>query len=479
MSIVLLGLNHRTAPVEVRERLAFSRQGVSTALMLFRRQFPDCEAAILSTCNRVEVLFSDGSDVGAGGAGGPADVEPRLVRFLSQVRNVPSEVFRDHLYRVQGTAAVRHVFRVISGLDSMVLGENQIVNQLRQAYELAHEEQTAGPVLHRLFHHAFGVSKRVRSEGHIGDGKTSIPSVAADVVREHVTTRGGDFRHGRILIVGAGEMARLSLEHLAAAGARNFVITTRTVTNARALADAYHARAVPFDALDEQLALAEVVITATNCPMPFVTAERIRRTRGPRGGDLLLVDLCVPRNVDPDVAAIPGVTLMDVDALGRTVADYEAGRRRQVTACEQIVEEEVTAFERWLAESKVRPLIEQMFEDVRALAAIEVRGFFNRCPGLTEQQQDAVTQLADRLVAKLMHPCVATVRQEASFDSAAALADAFHDTRLSFSARVEASTRANGDKPPSVATDAGVIPAITEETQPPRPRRSGCPVAAA
>ena len=460
MSILVLGLNHRTAPVEVRERLAFSRQGVATALMLFRRQFPDCEAAILSTCNRVEVIFSDGSEEAVS-----PDVEQRLVRFLGQVRDVPVEVFAPHLYRITGAEGVRHVFRVISGLDSMVLGECQIVNQLRQAYELAHEQQTAGPVLHRLLHHAFGVSKRVRTESRIGDGKTSVPSLATDVVRDEVP----DLRQARILIVGAGEMARLSLEHLSDAGARNFVVTTRTVTNARALGDAYHARVSPYDALDEELAHADVVITATNCPMPIVTADRLRRTRdvGP-GGRLLLIDLCVPRNVEPDVAAMPGVTLYDVDALGLAAAETALSRRRQVRLCEGIVEEEAAAFGQWLAESKVRPLIEQMFEDVRALAAIEVRGFFRRCSDLSDAQRDAVSQLADRLVAKLMHPCVATVRREASFDSAAALADAFRDTRLSFSARAGASAE-NSKK-----TD---INASTDDTDS-SSSRAVCPAAA-
>ena len=238
--------------------------------MLFRKQFPDCEAAILSTCNRVEFLFSDGSEGHAS-----AGTQERLVQFLSQVRNVPADVFRPHLYRVDGAAVVRHVFRVIGGLDSMVLGECQIVNQLRQAYELAHEQQTAGAVLHRLFHHAFGVSKRVRTESQIGEGKTSIPSLATDVICDAV----GDVRDARILIVGAGEMARLSLEHLGEAGARNFVITTRTMTNAKALADAYGGRVARFDGLDAELAAADVVITATNCPMPIVTVERLNRTR--------------------------------------------------------------------------------------------------------------------------------------------------------------------------------------------------------
>ena len=177
MSILLIGLNHRTAPVEVREQLAFSRDGVATALMLFRSRFPESEAVILSTCNRVEIIasFGDGdaataelgavSRGGAGPVGGGVRVAPLCRR---------------------GTEVFRHLFRVISGLDSMVLGEYQIVNQLKQAYQLAHEQKTTGRVLHRLFHHAFGVSKRVRTETSIGDGKTSIPSVAVDVIGREV-----------------------------------------------------------------------------------------------------------------------------------------------------------------------------------------------------------------------------------------------------------------------------------------------------
>lgn len=426
MSTLIIGLNYRTAPVEVRERLAFTREGVATALLLFRKQFPRAEAAILSTCNRVELLVN----------GDAADLDAEdLVTFLAKVRDVPVEAFRPHLYRIDGVEAIRHAFRVISGLDSMVVGECQIVNQLKQAYQLACEQETAGPVLHRLFHHAFGVSKRVRTETTISDGKTSIPSVAVDCIRG----ADGDFARRRILIVGAGEMARLTAEYLREASATQFIVTTRTLANAKALAGACNGTAVAFAELDEQLALADIVVTATNSPIPILTLDRARKMQESRGSrPVLLVDLSVPRNVEPEAGALPGVRLFDVDALGGIVAEARLQRTRQLETCEHIIEEEVQAFCRWLQESKARPLIEQMVEDVRALAAIEVRGFLRRCPDLTQAQQQAVEQLADRIVNKLMHPCVCTVRQHSTSDSVAALAEAFHGTRLNFANRAAA-----------------------------------------
>lgn len=420
MSILLIGLNHRTAPVQVRERLAFSREGIATALMLFHKQYPDCEAAILSTCNRVEVLLnSESNEVGL----------KQVIKFLAQTRNVAADDFASHLDQFEGSDAVRQVFRIIGGLDSMVLGEYQIVNQLKQAYQLAHEQSTTGAVLNRLFHHAFGVSKRIRTETTISDGKTSIPSVAVDVIRDEDP----DFTNRRILIVGAGEMAQQAAQYLRAAHATQFAICTRTLTNARALADVCGGEAVPFSDLESELTKADIVITATNCPMALVTVDRIGRAQAARGNrPLLLIDLAVPRNVEPEVGTLPEIRLHDVDSLGRIVAENRRQRTAQAETCEQIIEEETNAFNEWVAQSKVRPLIEQMFEDVRALAEIEVRSMFRRCPDLSDPQRQAVEQLADRIVNKLMHPCVCAVRQEGM--SGSDLAEAFHATRLNHNA---------------------------------------------
>lgn len=402
MRVIVVGLNHRTAPVKAREQLAFSREGVSTALLLFKSQFPDCEAAILSTCNRVEIIAS----------GDPKNISlSRIVAFISQARRIPIENFEPYLYHHQGRAALRHLFRVIGGLDSMVIGEYQIVNQLKQAYQLAHERNMAGPILHRLFHHAFGVSKRMRTETGIADGKLSVPSVAVDILRRQLP----DYRTRRILIVGAGEMAQLAVQYLTKAEARHFAIVTRTHANGQALADVCKGEAFPFTDLDHQLTRADVVITATACPIPFLNPVRVQSAQIARGAKpLLLIDLAVPRNIDPAVANLPGISLFDVDALGGLAQRNHDGRAAQVTLCEQIVDEEVNAFQKWVAESRVGPLIQRMYRDVREVAAIELRAFLRQCPDLNADQQHQVNALVDRLVNKLMHPCITTVRQQSA-----------------------------------------------------------------
>lgn len=423
MSLMLLGLNHRTAPVDVREKLAFSREGAANAIALFRRLYPQAEASIVSTCNRVEILVN-----AEGNSPGLDDV----VSFLAQARDLPVTSFRPHLYELEDRAAVKHLLRVISGLDSMVIGESQIVNQMKQAYGLSHEKGAAGPVLHRLFHHAFGVSKRLRSETGIGDGKLSVSSVAVDIVREVCP----DPSSATVLMVGAGEMAQYACEYLAEASVKRLLIATRTLTNAKTLADTCGGTAVPYAELDQHLLEADIVITATSCPTAILTVERINAAMARRHNRrLLLVDLAVPRNIEPAVGLIHGVSLYDIDALGEVVANNQKSRLAAVEACERVIDEEVEAFEQWINESRVRPIIDQMFRDVRELANIEVRRLFNKCSDLTEQQRGQVSELVDRLVGKFLHPCVATIRQGAAEMSSATLAEAFHSMRLSFEAK--------------------------------------------
>jgi glutamyl-tRNA reductase len=404
MSILLLGLNHRTAPVEVRERLAFSREGAANALMLFAKSFPGAEAVIISTCNRVEILVNteNGSPDGAGA----------VVEFLSRARNIPAERFAPYLYQLDHAGSVRHLFRVISGLDSIVVGECQIVNQVKQAYALAHEQGTCGPVLHRLFHHAFGVSKRTRGETRIADGKLSVPSVAMDIVRRacpHPSSL-------KVLVVGAGDMAQHACRYLSQAAVAKLVVTSRTYNNARALADACGGAAVPYADLDRHLATADVVITATSCPTAILTEQRLRQATACRESQspLVLIDLSVPRNIEPTAGRIQGVTLYDIDSLVDVVRKTSRGRARAVGAAEAIIDEEVAAFDRWINDMRVAPLIGQIYRDVRALAEVEVRRLFNRCPDLSSDHQDEVTQLVDRLVGKLLHPCVSAIRQGTS-----------------------------------------------------------------
>jgi glutamyl-tRNA reductase len=403
MSILLIGVNHRTAPVEVREQLAFTREGVTTALLLFRNQFPKSEAAIISTCNRVEMLVA--SD----------DATPSIndvVSFIAQARDLPVTTFKPCTYTLSGEQAVRHLFRVASGLDSMVIGESQIVSQLKQAYAAASEQGTTGRVLNRLFHQAFEVGKRIRSETTIGAGKLSVSSVAVDVAR----TIFEEFSNKQTLVVGAGEMAQLVCQYLRDANAKKFVVATRTFTNGKALADACGGVAVPYDQLDEQLAHADIVITATACPVPIITPQRVRAAQQRRHGRLLFfIDLAVPRNVDPEVSKLEQVYVYDVDALGRIVAKNQEQRTHQVESCEQILDEEVSLFEQWLDSIKLNPLIEQMFQDAHDMTSAELQRLYRR---------KAVALLVERLVGKFMHPCVSALRRSSA--PSAFLADELH-----------------------------------------------------
>jgi glutamyl-tRNA reductase len=402
MSIRLVGLNHRTAPVELREQLAFSREGVSTALMLLRNQFPTCEAAIISTCNRVEFLTASESD---------KPTINDMISFLAQAKDLPTSQFRPYLYQLSDEQAIRHFFRVAGGLDSMVLGESQIVNQVKQAYQLTSEQGTTGRVLNRLFHHAFEVGKRLRTETTIGEGKTSVPSVAVDVAKQIFS----DFTHKQTLVVGAGEMAQLVCEYLRGANATRFVVTSRTHANAKAIAEACEGEAVPFDQLDDQLVAADIVITATNCPKPIITMERLKEIQKRRQGRLLfLIDLAVPRNVEPGCGSIDQMYIYDMDALGRIVATNQQQRQAQLQVCERILDEEVGLFEKWMCEKQINPLIAQIYSDARDVRDAELNRLLRRCPNLSEEEKAEVTQAVERLVNKFMHPCITTMRSHST-----------------------------------------------------------------
>jgi len=402
VSILLIGLSHRTAPVEVREQLAFSRDGVATALMLFRNQFPTAEAAIISTCNRVEILVASDSD---------RPTVNDVVSFIAQARDLPVQSFKSYLYTLSGEQACRHFFRVASGLDSMVLGESQITSQVKQAYSSASEQGLTGRVLNRLFHQAFEVGKRVRSETKIGEGKVSVSSVAVDVASRIFD----DFSNKQTLVVGAGEMSQLVCQYLRDASASKFAVTTRSLTNANTLAEACGGEAVPWGQLDEQLLQADIVITATACPMPILTKERLTEIQKNRRGKLLfIIDLAVPRNVEPAVGELNQVFVYDIDALGRIVAKNQQARTAALEQCEAILDEEVSAFEQWLDTTKLNPLIEQMFKDARDLRDHEITRLFNRLPELSEDEKRVIASVIDRLVNKFMHPCVSSLRRRSA-----------------------------------------------------------------
>jgi glutamyl-tRNA reductase len=400
VSIFLVGLNHRTAPVEIREQLAFSRDGVSTALMFFKKQYPGTEAAILSTCNRVEILVvSDGDRPNAND----------VISFLAEARDLPVAAFKQYIYQYADEHACRHFFRVISGLDSMILGETQIVNQIKQAYTLATEQGTTGRVLNRLFHHAFAVGKRARAGTAIADGKVSVSSVAVAVAQSIFS----DFTNKQTLVVGAGEVARLVCEHLTdTAETRKFVVMSRTAGNARVLAEACQAVSAPFEQFEQQMVDADIVLMAMGCTQPILTVQKMQEIQKRRGNKLIyIVDLAVPRNVEPGVGRLEGVYLYDIDDLGRIVTQNQNHRASALEQCEKILDEEVTDFVKWLNDARLNPIIAQMYRDAQSIRDAEMDRLLRKCTGLTEAQKVAIQQGIDRVLGKFMHPCVHSLRQ--------------------------------------------------------------------
>ncbi|HEV2859658.1 MAG TPA: glutamyl-tRNA reductase [Pyrinomonadaceae bacterium] len=401
MSIVLVGLNHKTAPVEVRERLAFTDEACADSLRALVDGEVVREGLIVSTCNRVEILAEAPGQKGA-------DAAARLSRFLSETRSVPPDIFGAHLYTHADDAAVRHLFRVASSLDSMVVGEPQVLGQVRHAYSLAVEAGTAGRVLHRLVHHALRVAKRVRTETGIAASAVSISYTAVELGKKIF----GSLKGATVLLVGAGEMAELAAQHLAGAGATRVLVANRTHETARQLALRFGGAAVDFNALAEHLAEADVVICSTAAPAYVITPEMAARAReARRNRPAFFIDISVPRNVDPEVGKIGNLFVFDVDDLESVVASNIREREREAERAELIVESEVMQFHQTLRGLDIGPTVGALKEKMRSIAQEEFRRQRARLGDLTPEQERAIEAMLLAAVNKISHPVINRLRQ--------------------------------------------------------------------
>ena len=401
MSIVLVGLNHKTAPVEVRERLAFSDEACAESLQALVDGEVITEGLIVSTCNRVEVLANAGR---AGGERAAAQVGD----FLSRTRDVPPDIFDRHLYVHSEEAAVRHVFRVASSLDSMVVGEPQVLGQVRRAYSIAVTAGTAGRVIHRLVHHALRVAKRVRTETGIAASAVSISYTAVELGRKIF----GSLEGATVLLVGAGEMAELAAEHLRSAGASRVLVTNRTFETAAKLAARFGGEAVGFDALTDHLAEADIVICSTASDEYVVTPQAARAAIAERRNrPAFYIDISVPRNVDPAVGGIDNLFVFDVDDLEAVVASNIREREREAERAELIVESEVMQFQEALRSLDLGPTVAALRGKLDEIARAELRRQRNRLGDLTPEQERAVESLLASVVNKISHPVVNRLRR--------------------------------------------------------------------
>lgn len=401
MKITLVGVNHETAGVTVRECVAVAPHELPACLTVA----VDCagvgEALMLSTCNRSELYLV--------AANGHEVTQP--VAIFAQVHQIEPEVLEGHSYVLDGVDAVAHMFRVAAGADSMVVGETEIMGQLRQAVDGARQAGTAGKVLTRLGDRALAVGKRARTETMIDKGCMSVASVAADLARQIFD----DLSKRRLLVVGAGEMGALVARRMIDNGARDVTITSRTLARAEALAHDIGGRAASFDEFVDELMKADIVITSTSSPHPLVTVERVRAACGDgHRRPMLLIDLAMPRDVEPGVRAINDVYLYDLDDLQEFVQGVTDQRMCELPQVEEIAEQEARDFMVWAKSQEIIPLLLSIREQAETVRADEINRLQQAVPELPRKTDKAIHLMSKRLVRRLLEQPLERLRHLAA-----------------------------------------------------------------
>jgi glutamyl-tRNA reductase len=404
--LVLLGVNHNTAPIEIRERLAIPAGRLADATRTLLHQPGIREGLILSTCNRVELVTLQ-EDSAADPAGNGAD----LLRFLYEYFAVPPHTIQPHLYEFREREAVRHLFRVASSLDSMVVGEPQILGQVKESYTIAREVGAVSSTLEALLQRTFTVAKKVRTETQIGSSSVSIASVAVDLARKIFGTLQGK----TVLLVGAGKMSELAARHLIQQGAANILVANRTQSRAEKIAAEFNGQVIPFDSLYEQADRADIVITSTGAPQKlFGRSHGQHFLHRRRNRPMFFIDIAFPRDVDPGMNEVEGCFVYDIDDLQQVASSHLADRSREAAAAETIVSREVEKYEQRLQSRDAVPAIIALQQNAEAIREAELARATKRLANLTPDQQAAVEALTRSLTAKLLHPQLTALRRSVS-----------------------------------------------------------------
>ncbi len=395
-SLVLLGINHNTAPIEVRERLAIPAGRLADATRTLLHQPGIHEGLILSTCNRVEFLTMQDENT------------PDLPRFLHEYFSVPIATLTPHLYEFREREAIRHLFRVASSLDSMVVGEPQILGQVKESYTVAREVGAVQSNLESLLQRTFTVAKKIRSETQIGSSSVSIASVAVDLARKIF----GSLTGKTILLVGAGKMSELAARHLIQQGASTLLVANRTEERAQRLAQEFNGTVVPFDDLYSQADRADIVITSTGAPQKiFAKSHGQHFLQRRRNRPMFFIDIAVPRDVDPLMNEVEGCFVYDIDDLQQVAQANLADRSREAEAAETIVSREVEKYQQRLQSLDAVPAILALQENAEAIREAELKRASSRLGTLTPEQAAAVEALTRSLTAKLLHPQLTALRR--------------------------------------------------------------------
>ncbi|HEX8153914.1 MAG TPA: glutamyl-tRNA reductase [Thermoanaerobaculia bacterium] len=389
-ALVLVGLNHRTAPVEVREQLNVPDTRLAETLAELRA-LPRVEgAAMVSTCNRVETVISAADE----------DVIAHVVEWLATRADTTRADIEKHLYVLRHGDVLTHLFRVASGLDSMILGEPQIGGQVRAAFQIAHETGTLDPLLVQVFEHTMRVAKKIRTDTGIGEHAVSVPYAAVELAKKIF----GDLRGLHVMLVGAGEMGELTAEHFAQQNVRQVFVANRSQERASELAARFHGQSVRFESLHDQLAQCDVVVVSTSAPHFVIDAEDVADAlQARRSRNLFLIDLSVPRNIDPAVAKLDGAYVYNIDDLQHVAdANLELRQKKAATA-ESIVAREVDAFRKRVVAQDAVPTIVELQERLETIRAAELEKCLRRVGPITAEQRAAIEQFSSQMVNKILH----------------------------------------------------------------------------
>ncbi len=402
MSLIVTGLNHHTSQVALREKIAFRRDRVPAASFELRKRLDDAGVVILSTCNRVEIYAHHSLMSGSALFDG-------ICKFIKEWHELDGDEFMASLYTHHDEEAAGHLFRVASSLDSLVLGEAQVLGQVHEAYLMAQAEQVADKVIHQLFQRAFAIAKQVRSQTSIGAGNVSISSVAVDLAASIFE----EFSGKTVMVIGSGQMSELTLKSLVSRGVRHVIVVNRNADRAQAMAQPYGGEVVAFDALDDHLHRADIVISSTAAPIFILHPEQFQRALKRRSQEpMFVIDIAVPRDVEPAVGELDNVYLYNVDDLEQVVGENLESRHKEAVQGLEIVDRGAEQFEQWLRAVAAEPTITSMAEELHRLRLQELEKTLALLPDLTEKQRQEVTYLTERIVKKMLQSPMTQIKHE-------------------------------------------------------------------
>jgi glutamyl-tRNA reductase len=388
--LLVVGVNHRTAPLSVRETLAFTPEQATRAILQLQQQIPGIQAVILSTCNRVELYLAAEQELSL----------DHVQAFLATFHALPPADLAPHLYHHARHAAIQHLFAVASSLDSMVVGETQILAQVKDAYQHATSAKSVGKEFHALFQRALAAAKDVHEKTNLSAGRLSIASVAVDVACG-VFDR---FDNKTVVCVGAGKMSALMLKHLAALKPKNLLITNRSFDRAQEVAKEFNAAARPFEELDKLLTEADILLTSTGADRPIITAAQFKALQKPRRyRPIVMVDIAVPRDIEAAVSELANVYLYNIDDLQDVAAGNRSKRDDQIAASRQLLAKHVEDFLQWYAARDVGPIVKALYERCHEIAKAELDSIYAKNPALTPEDRAQLERMTHRIIGKLLH----------------------------------------------------------------------------